>query len=416
MYFLKKSVKCDRLKTVFIKEPKMKSRHTYISLDKNGVVERLMVICSFLLITCNISSGVDKSWEPVEETMYKDILEIIEMHTKANYEKINLWQGKMDILESEDYYGDSATQEAYIDEKSPAAKSKHIRRIVTGTAEFAIDIVNDKLYCNLEPQVKYRAVDLNLDAPVQENIRYSRIRSIVTPQEFITYEPDHNFGYSDSILVSAKISGKAAFLDSPEKAKDRLAGDIRDPRMFFDFGKNEKIWETISTRRKVLSDEGNITIAGRPHLSIAEIDADSHKQYKITTLYFASQHDKNDYTKVELVVDSSVGYNAVKMETIYHGIPRMSVNLTYEKIGDVFVPKTFHRILLNNEGKCIFDSQSTLTKSIINELISEKTFTYENLGLQNGVRFVDNIKRIEYWYENGKLIPASEKIQNTRGR
>jgi hypothetical protein len=94
----------------------------------------------------------------------------------------------------------------------------------------------------------------------------------------------------------------------------------------------------------------------------------------------------------------------------------MSVNLTYEKIGDVFVPKTFHRILLNNEGKCIFDSQSTLTKSIINELISEKTFTYENLGLQNGVRFVDNIKRIEYWYENGKLIPASEKIQNTRGR
>jgi hypothetical protein len=391
----------------------MKSRHTYISSDKNGVVVRLMVICAFLLTTCSsISSGVDKPWKPVAEDMCMDILEIIEMHTKANYEKINLWQGKMNIVESEDYYGDNAAKRAYIDEKSPAAKSKHIRRMVTGTAEFAIDIVNDKLYCNLEPQVKYRAVDLNLDAPVQEDIRYSRIKSIVTPQEYISYEPDHNFGYSDSILVSARVSGKAAFLDPPEKAKDRLAGDIRDPRQFFDFGENKKIWETISTRRKVLSVEGNTTIAGRPHLSIAEIDADGHKQYKITTLYFTSQHDKNDYAKVELVVDSSVGYNAIKQETIYHGITRMSVNLTYEKIGDVFVPKTFHRILLNNEGKCIFDSQSTLTKSTINEPISKKTFTYENLGLQNGVRFVDNIKRIEYWHENGKLVPASEKIKN----
>ncbi len=387
----------------------MKSRHTYIPSDKNGIVVRSMIICAFLLTTCSSKSNeADKPWKPVAENMYLDILEIIEMQTKANYEKINLWQGKMDIVESEDYYGDNAAKRAYIDEKSRAASSKHIRRIVISPTAFAVDVVNDKLYSNLEPQVKYRAVDLDMNAPPNESIRYSRIRAIVTPQEYISYEPDHNFGYSDSILVSARVSGKAAFLEPPEKAKDRLGGDIRDPRMFFDFGKNKKIWETISTRRKVLLTEGNIKIAGYPHLNIAEIDADGHTQYQITTLY----RDSHDYVKVKLVVDSSVGYNAIKQEMIDDGIPRISVKLTYEKIGDVFVPKTFHKILLNSEGKCIFDSRITLTKSIINKPISEKTFTYKNLGLQNGVRFVDNIKRIEYWYENGKLVPASEKIQN----
>ncbi|MHA1834820.1 MAG: hypothetical protein ACTSV7_12640 [Candidatus Baldrarchaeia archaeon] len=375
-------------------------------LSKKGHI--ICMLTSFLLLTtASLVNGDDKPWESVPETIYVDLLEAIITQTKANYEKISTWQGEMSIVESDDHYGDNAARD--IDQNSPAAKSKHIRRTVTGTIEFAADLANDKLYCNFEPHVEYRAIDLNQIAPLAKEIRYSRMRFIVTPAEYLSYEPNHDFGWDDSILVSKRVSGKAAFRDVPEKAKDRV-GDIRDPRDYFNCDGDKKLWEILSDIQKMILENSNIKIAGQLFINIAKAETEGHMLYRITTEYWISkEEEKQKIAKTEWIVDSKVGFNVTEIKTDLFGIPRKWIEITYEKINDTFVPKTIHQIVLDSKGRSTLDSQITFTKSIINQPIPDKTFTYENLGLENGVRFVDNIKRIEYWYKDGKLIPASAK-------
>ena len=388
----------------------MKCQHKHILPVKSCFIISSVPACLFLLFFCSVVNASNKTSMPVSETRYVDIFEMIETQTKANYEKISSWQGKMDILEKDDHYGDNASKTTFIDQDSPAAKSKHIRRTVAAPVDFACDLIDDKLYSNFEPQMKYKAVDLNLNAPTIETVGYTRIRSIVTSEEYMHYEPDLRFAPEDSLILSGGVTGKAAYREPPENAKDRFGGNIRDPRRYFNYKENEKIWLTLSNQRNNLVNMGNVTIASQPHVSIAETDLNGHKQYHISTVYRTSLDDENEHVIIQVVVDSSVDYNVISYTAIQRGITRISVNLTYEKIGDIFVPKTYSKTVLDSEGKRVFDSQVTLTNSIINEPIPEKTFTYENLGLENDVRFVDTIKKLEYWYRNGELVLASAMV------
>ena len=57
----------------------------------------------FLNLVTNMSIpslvfGDISTWKQVPESMYVEILQAIETQTKANYEKIQLWQGKTKII------------------------------------------------------------------------------------------------------------------------------------------------------------------------------------------------------------------------------------------------------------------------------------------------------------------------------
>lgn len=353
----------------------------------------------FITLYC-ASNGSCDQWEPVPEEKHLDILETIALQTKANHEKIRTWRGKLDIVQKIDHYGDQCKK--YID---PAVESNHIREISTPKVVFAKDLINDKLYCNREPKVEFIAVDLNQSVPKAPNLGFSRAISIVTPEEFLIYTPDVNFAGSPSIPMSYKGACKRAFRNPPEQSKDRLKGDIYDPSNFFTFG-GEKTWETISLVIKEVSELGNVKIAGKPHLIIFENKQANSKQYKIVTVWKTGEDIEEYYGLIELVVDSADGFNVKRVKSsIQPGDWRQyTKEMTYEKIDGIFVPKTCHEITIMADRKPSVELKIVFEESIINEPISEKTFTYENLGLENGVRFVDNIKRIEYQYKDGELL------------
>jgi hypothetical protein len=351
--------------------------------------------------------GDTSTWKTVPESMYIEILQAIETQTKANYEKIGSWQGEISIVEEDHHYGSNAAVRMFIDKDSPAANSQHICRKITANTEFAIDIVGDKLYCSFEPFVQCKAIDLNLNAPTIESVQYSRIISIVTPEEYIDYRPDHDYGPIGGLLNSSESIGKVAFRLPAGKA-ERKRGDIRDPRLFFNYGDSKKIWETLSSTRKNIQEYGILIIAGYPSTKIEETHVVNSKRYKITNVYHTSQNNESDYRKITIVVDSEVDFNVVEVAlTDPYGIARVSIKATYEKIGDVFVHKTFNKITRDNEGRTKFNSQITFINSIINELIPEETFTYKNLGMENSSRFIDNINKVEYFYQNKELIKAN---------
>ena len=88
-----------------------------------------------------------------------------------------------------------------------------------------------------------------------------------------------------------------------------------------------------------------------------------------------------------------------------------TLDITYEKIGHIYVPKTVHFVIFRSSDlKKHFDSRITFTKSILNAPIPAETFNYRNLGLKDGDRFIDRtLNNKEYIYQNQNFVEVTKK-------
>jgi len=363
----------------------------------------------YLAIQFNTSYGTEASIQEVAPSEYVSLLEGAAALIKSNYEAIATWQGELIVQEDDYYYGDKCRRIPILPGE-PAAASKSIRRSVTGLVNFALDTYNDKLYTEFIPTVEYKALDLNRDVAVNE--KYSRIISIVTPEEYLSYQVDHVYAYRRENVLNGKVQGRAAFRLPLEKAKGQQWGHIRDPRRYF-FESNRTMWDFLYTLRDTVAGKTDIPKDKAPQISMAREDlGDSHAKLHVKGGFHASPNCPSydlEFLNITITLDSRVGLNMVRREVMDRsGRTLQTLDINYEEIGHVYLPKTVHFVIFTGEQK-LFDSRITFSKSIINELIPEETFTYRNLGLKDGEQLCDKTRDLDYLYQNGELLPTAGK-------
>ncbi|MFA5239632.1 MAG: hypothetical protein WC476_08015 [Phycisphaerae bacterium] len=370
-------------------------------------------VISFCIVTLffslTISPGVivaeEQQWKPVPETDYADVLELIEIATKANYDGISSWQGQLDILETKHHYGSNAVKMANADPNSIAHNSQHILETIKSTARFIVDLHSGKLHSDKEkPQVQLKAVDLNQDVPVRKNGEYKSVRANLTREQYMWYMPDSNFV---SKMHNVQ-TGKMVFVDRPEERKFSLSGDIRDPRIFFESSgeDDKKLWETLLRIRSNIDDRIKERVGSFPHIAISSLETDKGIKYRILTTWRSGE---NYYVRSLLEVDEAVGFNAVKTETTNpDGVKKISKEYTYEKIGEIYLPKTVKRNYRNNKNEPTFTSEITVETTGLNKPLSEDTFTIKTLGAEENTLVTDKIKNAEFRYSEGKLVPIAD--------
>jgi len=375
---------------------------------KVGIV---LTTLSSLLILYSVSYGNDGSRQAMPETEYAEFLDTAAALTKANYENINSWQGEISIQEDDNYYGEKC-RNLQIDADDPASGSNRIRRSVSSSVKFTVDIQNDKLYTALaQPIVKYKALDLDRDIDVKE--RYSPVISIVTSEEYLSYQPNHTYGYDRKI--NGKWAGRKAFRQPVRKVNGEQWGHVRDPRKYF-FNGNRAIWEELQALSNFITNPATDIPEGKtPQISITTENIDDHTKTHIKGGFYGSPdctNCENEFVYIIMTLDSSVGFNLVRREvTSKTGKILQTWDITYEKNGDVYLPKTIHFVMFDSsEDKIRFDSQITFTKSILNAPISTETFNYSNLGLKDGDVFIDKIlnKGFRYDAATKKLTPVEK--------
>ncbi len=352
-----------------------------------------------LLILYSVSYGNNGQIQPMPESEYAEFLDTAAVLIEANYENISTWQGEMSIKEDDYLYGEMC-RNLQIPEDDPAYSSKSIRRSVSASSKFAVDIRINKLYTELIPVVKFKALDLNRDVDVKE--RYSPVISIVNSDEYLNYQPNHTYGYEREI--NGKWVGRKAFRWPVKRVKGEQWGHVRDPRKYF-FNGNRAIWEELSAlRNHITNPSPDIPEGKAPQISITTENIDGHTKTHIKGGFYGSPDCtgcENSFVYITMTLDSAVDLNLVRREvTRKNGKTLQTLDITYEKIGDVYVPKTIHFIIFSSsDGKIRFDSQITFTKSILNAPIPTETFNYSNLGLKDGDLFIDEILNKEYRYE-----------------
>lgn len=372
--------------------------------QKNKTLLKSIAILVFFTITQEAYSANVK-WSPVSEANYADVLELIALRTKANYEEISSWQGRMNISENIHFYGKGADKRIRaIDTNSIACDSQHICEIANTIAEFTVDIHNGKLYSNIKPTVRYKAVDLDINIPIKENTSTPKTKTILTPRSSIWHMPDEKF-HSKS---QKGPPGKMVFIESPEN--DNVKGFVRDPRIYFNSGgEDKKLWETILQIKSNINERIKERIAGYPHIEISSLNTENGIKYRILTTWKGGENYVTNYIRSLIEVDEAFGFNATMVElTNPDGVKLSSKQYTYEKIGEIYIPKTVKNESRNSKGEPTFTSEITIETTSTNKPLTEDTFSINNLGVEEDTLVSDNIKKAEFRFSKGNLIPISE--------
>jgi hypothetical protein len=355
----------------------------------------------FLIIPQIVYSAEMESWQPAPEANYAEILELIAMRAKANYDNISTWQGRAEIFATDHFYGPNAAQKTHsVDTNSIAKNSQHICETAKTIAEFAVDMPNDKLYSDFRPTIQYKAIDLDQNVPLSNFVGDSPpTKTILTHEIWMHYEPMYKYRpkYHEG------KANKMAFIDAPQEG----TWNTLDPRRYFNIDAHNKPWEVIYSIRKALLENGNIRIEDYPFIEITFMKTSNGIKYHIMNTFKGGDIIK--YIRITIEVDELFGFNVTKREeTCSNGIKRYSTKYTYEDLNGVFVPKTYWMESRNNNDEIEGTSEVIIETTGLNKPLSEDIFSIKNLGVEEDTLVTDNIKKAEFRFSKGNLVSIAE--------
>jgi hypothetical protein len=367
----------------------------------------LLIITSlvFFSATNQVCSAGEEQWQPVPEANYADVLELIAFRSKANYEEIASWQGRMNIHGNTHFYGIDAAEKLHsVDTNGVAKDSQHICKMGKTIADFAVDMRNDRLYSSIEPNVKYKAVDLDQFVPVRKNISTPKTKTILSPESYMWCMPDKVFAPN---LRSLPVQ-KMVFIESPQN--ENVKEFVRDPRDFFNSCvENDKLWDTLLKIRKSFLDNGNVRIWSYPNIEITSLKTATGTKYRVLTTWKGGENYVIKYIRSSLEVDEALGFNATMVEvTNPDGVKLTSKQYTYEDFNGIYVPKTVTMEQRNNKGEITLTSEISIETTGINKPLPEDTFTIKNFGVEENTLVTDKIKKAEFRFSKGNLVPIEE--------
>ncbi|MBN2267136.1 MAG: hypothetical protein JW725_02225 [Candidatus Babeliaceae bacterium] len=371
----------------------------------------LFCVITFLfspIISRRVIVAEEQQWQPVPEANYADVLELIAFRAKANYDEIVSWQGQMNILETSHDYGPDAAEKSHAVDttNSIARNSQHICRVGKTIAKFAVDMRNDKLYSSVEPNVQYKAVDLDQYVPIRKSTSTPKVKTILSPEGYMWYMPEEKF---NPMFHKGRL-GKTVFIESPQN--ENVKGFVRDPRIFFDSSGEGgiKLWESLLKNLRIsVTEHINTRIAGYPHIEISSLNTENGVKYRILTTWQGEKNSMTNYIRCLLEVDEAVSFNAIRTETTNsEGIRTDLKEYTYKKIGEIYIPKAVKKEQRNDKGEIAIISEIAIETTGLNKPLPEDTFTIKNLGIEEDTLVSDKIKKAEFRFRKGELVPIAE--------
>lgn len=375
--------------------------------NKNMANKYLLRIIVVLTITAlNYTPQVRGNTLNHEET--QDILTIISAQTRENQEKVQTWVGMASMKEKVVYRGKaletlSKLSDIFRNINSNLSAEDAIERTANGLISFAVDISQDKVYSNLQV---FDAEMTNAATGQKYNNSFAKFAqaSIITPEAYMHFQPNMLYGRSQVPLTDGARK-HAAFIDPVGKIPGRLFSDVVDPR-YFGYVSGEPVWKMTERMADWLAKGENDIEGQNISISMAEMP---DGLYKLT---YSGSNKGGETATGEYVFDKKVGLNIVS-NTFKWGEKqwiRLQNTWEYKEVDGIYIPNKVMHLQYDKHGNLKFSRVFSIKDSKINVPVGNHTFTFENLGVEDGDRVIDNIKKIEYTYNNGELIPAIGKL------
>jgi len=372
----------------------------------------VLFVFSFFGQTEAVSSEQGCQWTPVDQNSFPKILTMIGNRVRENYYKISTWQGRVKIVADvvdEGAIAEKMFRKRLRDDGQPIPNK--IKEHQELTREFALDINKELLYESHYLDGRHEIIDVETGRKLQlkELVRLSPGKVILTPDYHLDCMHNEN---RDGVIVSRTVI-KQARPQGELTCRIHLL-PVYDPRESLRvFG--DPLGETFAKYLAYIDKHGqSSTLAGYTmKVEVEECNVGDVKKYKIV-LPGVSSGGPKVYISSTLVCSSEAGFNVVSCSTTDSN-DRVFGHKTwdYGLINGVYLPLQTTDVRFDYQTGNL-DAQSTFTfiGQKVNHPISDEVFTYKNLGLQNGDKFIDKILNKEYTYQDGELIPTSQNKSN----
>jgi len=166
------------------------------------------------------------------------------------------------------------------------------------------------------------------------------------------------------------------------------------------------IWETFSLVLQYIDKHGDWNIDGH-RLKVEEYAHDNTIRYRVQIPGIVSP---GNYLIVTKTFSSKVGFNMTSVEdTNQDGILLQNKTWNYDLVDGVYIPSKITQKDFDPDGSLSYENTVTFKNQKINKPIPAETFTYKNLDLKNGDKFIDKILDKEYTYQDRQLIEVEKK-------
>ena len=382
----------------------MKTQLTFDALKHCAFI--LFISLSLLDVEASDANTASK-FGPVDPNQIPQILNMISTQVRDNYERIKTWQGERDVVMD------------YIDEGSAAEKTfkthtdgvgeipNIVKRRVECITQFAVDIERNFLYVSNYWEKPAQYTDLESGRDLGSKSAPDFKKSIVTPEYYIHCRPNT---MSDGSIINRKAV-KEALPECPTCD----GPSVFDPRELFGLPL-QPVWVTFPRMIKVINERGEYSIDAYA-LKVEERKDGGITEYRIQKPGKLSLEpgklSSDNYLFKTRTFSSTKGFNVI-LEKMTHPDGKLIYRSTldYELINGVYlVSRTTRQTYNPRTGTLTYRKECTFKNQKVNKPIPEGTFTYKNLGLQDGDRFIDKVLDKEYVYQNGVLaeVEANKK-------
>jgi len=370
-------------------------------------------LTTVLIITSLVNAESFKNdtviiFHPVEPNQVPKVLRMISEATRCNYECIRTWEGR-EFVSANYYIHDEIRAEEIFNQNTndSGPKPKKITERVKETIEFSIDVEKDLIYVNRYQKEPAQYIDLETGRKLVPKGIAGRVKTILTP-EFQIDCTRHTM--RDGVALSHRAV-KQVRLKGSECVSNMHP--IYDPKDLFG---RPKCWETMDYILNYMEKQGtfDINIDGY-ELKLEMREIENAIEYRIQQpLKGSTTQEKLSpeyYMLVTTVFSEQKGYNRILCE-IEDGRGRKysKEEWDYELVNGIYLPiKTAKRNFRPDTVKLSFEEVSSVQNYKITQPIPAEVFTYKNLGLKNGDKFIDKILDKEYTYQDENLVEVEKK-------
>lgn len=368
---------------------------TRIMLNKITFCSVILLISLSFFASESLEAKTTSEFHPLSYDQIPNILIMISDKTQSNYDRIKTWQGEIDVIVDAIYEGTKAKR-ILENKRSCAEKNAEVvREHRRSKIEFVADCNENFFYakkCRINPR-KYIDVETGTILCIRSVPWYNI--SIGTPEYQIRCIPDGKRGDS--------ITSRKAVKKATQESCASFGSDVFDPRSFLIPG--WRFWETFPRVLQYIKEHGEFSVDGHP-LKVEECIDGTITKYRVQLPGWVNTEQ---YLFITMIFSGEKGFNITSLETTRSdGKLFNKMTWDYDLIDGVYLPnKTTKQDFTGDNAKLTYDRTSFFKNSRINHTIPAEKFTYKNLSLENGDKFIDKTLGKEYTFQDGELIPAN---------
>ncbi len=364
------------------------------------ILNKIQLCTVVLLALLNIAvveglgSNTENNFQPVPPDQMSGILTMISNETQSNYDKIKTWQGKVDSTIGTIYEGTKAERVFKNQINGEGKVPRKVKRLVETTVEFAVNCEKGLFFDKKFYRSPLRYTDPNDGRLLGTKSIDGSTASIATPEYRITTVPVEK---RENVITRQAVKEERA---SESSVRNR---GVFDPR--FEAIDGDGFRGTFVFLLDYIEKHGKFSV-GEQSLRIEKRMDRSTTEYRIEIP--SPQASPGEFVFTTLIFNSDKGFNITLSETRYAGKLYQKATWEYEVINDVYLPaSTMIQTFAGENAELLYERECIYTNGQLNQAIPEDTFSYKNLGLKNGDKFVDKILGKEYIFQDQNLILKS---------